>query len=94
MQLRDLWVDSADPDRLSQSKFWSNVAYTVGSAVIITAAVKGTLTGDMLLIYLGVVGLHTVSSKAIGLKFSSPKLSNMIEPTPDDTSPNTPPAQP
>lgn len=63
--------DDADPTRVSQSKIWTNIAYSVGTVVFIMQAWNKTLLPDVWLIYLGIIGAHTVASKMIGSKYGA-----------------------
>ena len=69
MELKDLIKDSATGD-MSHTKLWANIAYASGTAAFLYAAVKGTASGDIWLIYLGVVGASATASKFLSLKFS------------------------
>lgn len=69
MQWRDLITDSAERDKISHTKVWSNLAYAAATAVFIVQAFKGTLEADVWLIYLGVVGAHSAASKVVSLKY-------------------------
>lgn len=69
MKLKDLITDSAEPDRMSHTKLWANVAYATATVVFALQAYKGSLNADVWLIYLGVVGAHSAASKLIGMKY-------------------------
>jgi hypothetical protein len=69
MTLSDLVVDSQDPNRISHTKLWSNIAYAAATAVFIVQAWKGTLQPDVWFIYLGIVGTHTTASKFLSMKY-------------------------
>lgn len=74
----------ADPctGNVSHTKLWANVAYASATAAFLNGAVGGTLTADVWLIYLGVVGTHTAASKLIGLRYSGPNQSAQSQPLP------------
>lgn len=57
--------------KLSHTKVWSNIAYGTATIVFIYQAYNQTLTADIWLIYLGVVGAHSAVSKAITAKYGS-----------------------
>ena len=69
MTLTDLVTDSQDPSRLSHTKLWSNIAYAAATLVFLLEAWKGTLTSDIWLVYLAVVGAHTTASKFLSMKY-------------------------
>lgn len=69
MQIKDLLIEN---DKLSHTKLWSNIAYAVGSAVVIIQAYKGSLSVDIFGVYMAVVGLHTIASKWVGTQASPP----------------------
>ena len=54
MKLKDLVTDSAEPDRMSHTKLWANIAYATATVVFAMQSYKGTLDADVWLIYLGV----------------------------------------
>lgn len=68
MNWRDLITDSADRSRVSHTKVWSNVAYAASTFVFVMQALKETLTPEVWLIYLGVVGAHSAASKLLSLR--------------------------
>ena len=56
---------------VSHTKFWTNIAYAVATAVVVVQAYRATLTADMILIYLAVVGAHGAASKWIAVRYNS-----------------------
>lgn len=56
MNIKDLITDDANPDRISHTKLWSNIAHLTATAVFIKQAWANTLDYDIWLIYLGIVG--------------------------------------
>ena len=54
--------------RLSHTKTWANVAYAVVTWIVIHQELHSKLSDEMIGIYLGVVALHTVSSKMVSIK--------------------------
>lgn len=70
MQLTDLFRD-ARTGQLSHTKLWANVAYATGTAVVCKAGFAGTLTPDLLLVYLAVVGASATASKFLSLRYGS-----------------------
>ncbi|VVE59823.1 hypothetical protein PCA31118_00027 [Pandoraea captiosa] len=63
MTWRDL-VTGVD-GRLSHTKLWPNIASAVATGMFIYQGVKGTLTNDTWLIYLGCVGGYSAVITAI-----------------------------
>jgi hypothetical protein len=81
MNLKELILG---PDgKISHTKFWSNIAYATGTGVFILQAYKGTLTPDVWLIYMGVVGAHSAVSKMISSKYGG--VSTSVSDTKDDS---------
>lgn len=75
MSWRDL-VTGMD-GRLSHTKLWPNIASLVATGMFIYQGVKGTLTNDTWLIYLGCVGGYSAVITAIVARASkSPKDGN------------------
>jgi hypothetical protein len=70
MKLSNL-VTSVGTGRLSETRFWVNVAKLVCTVAFVWKVYEGTDTWDIWLIYLGAVGGSALASKAIALKFSS-----------------------
>ena len=68
MSILDL-ISSQSSERLSHTKLWTNIAYAVASAVVILQNERGTLTTELLLIYLAVVGAHGAASKWISARY-------------------------
>ena len=58
--------------RVSHTKFWANIAYLVASYAVLAQAYKGSLTYDMLGIYLGAVAVHGAANKVTALKYRTP----------------------
>lgn len=80
MQWSGLIADACTGD-VSHTKLWANVAYFSSTVAFCWAAWKGTLTADIWLIYLGVVGAHTAASKLIGLKYAPQPAQSQPEPS-------------
>jgi len=59
MNFKDLITDSRNPDRISHTKLWSNVAHLTATIVFLKEAWAGTLNYDIWLAYLGIVGAQT-----------------------------------
>jgi hypothetical protein len=68
MQLSDL-VRDAGTGQLSHTKVWANIAYAAATVAFLRQAWDGTLTADIWLWYLGVVGTHSAISKLISLRY-------------------------
>ncbi len=68
MKLSDLLKD-AGTGQLSHTKLWANVAYLSATVSFCWMSYKGTATGEIWIIYLGVLGVHGAASKLIGLKY-------------------------
>lgn len=73
MKLSDLFVDAGEPDRLSHTKLWANIAYAASTVAFVYQAYKGTLDSDVWALYLGIVGAHSTASKFLSLKFRQPR---------------------
>lgn len=71
---------STPQGKVSHTKFWSNIAYATGTAVIVITTFKENLTSDLFLIYLSVVGGAAIASKFVSLRYGGGK---------DDGSPNS-----
>lgn len=56
---------TTDNGRFSHTRFWSNIAYTVATIVIIHLSLVDRLTENYFVIYLGVVASHASVSKWI-----------------------------
>lgn len=69
MKLADIFTSAGGHGRLSHTKLWANIAYAVATYAVALAAHRGTLTADMLLVYLGIVGASAAASKFIALRF-------------------------
>ena len=62
MSLLDLITE---PDKVTHTKIWANIAYAAGTWKFIMANVNS----DVWFIYLGVVGASQVASKLISFKY-------------------------
>ncbi|KUM03515.1 hypothetical protein KIF53_13350 [Chromobacterium subtsugae] len=60
MTLADL-ATNPTTGRLSHSKLWANVACAVATGMFVYQGVAGTLTAEVWLIYLGVVGGYSAA---------------------------------
>lgn len=71
MKLNGLIIDSAT-GQCSHTKLWSNIAYLAATIVFLRWGVLSEQPPSewMWLIYLGVVGGHTVLSKLVSLKYA------------------------
>lgn len=55
---------------LSQSKFWSNIAFTVATFVVIKLTLdKSNLLGDVFFVYLAVVSGAELGKKLLTMKY-------------------------
>lgn len=70
MNAADLITD-VGTGRTSHTKLWANVAYAVSTFAVVWMTFKGTLTGEILLIYLGVVGAATTASKFLSMRYKT-----------------------
>lgn len=68
MTYKDLITD-AGTGMLSHTKIWANVAYAVATVAFGYTVYKGTATGEIWLIYLGVVGSSATVSKMLSLRY-------------------------
>lgn len=68
VRFSDLFMD-AGTGQLSHTKLWANVAYLSATFAFCWMSYKGTATGEIWLIYLGVLGIHGAASKLISLKY-------------------------
>lgn len=68
MKLSDL-VQDAGTGQLSHTKLWANIAYAAATVAFVKQAWAGTLTGEIWLFYLGVVGAHGTLSKLISMRY-------------------------
>jgi NhaP-type Na+/H+ or K+/H+ antiporter len=73
-----LWTDRRT-QRPSNSTFWKTVAYAVGTYVIVVNA--ATLSWELLLVYLAVIGGSEVATRIIELRFGK---TNDTKPNPTD----------
>lgn len=71
MRWKGLIADTMTGD-VSHTKVWSNVAYCAATFAFCWGAWHATLTPDIWLIYMGVVGAHSATSKLIGMKYGVP----------------------
>lgn len=67
MGLADL-IQNPATGRLSHSKLWANVACAAATGMFVYQGVVGTLTADVWLIYLGVVGGYSAARSWIATK--------------------------
>ncbi|MCP1289762.1 hypothetical protein NK214_06115 [Chromobacterium sp. S0633] len=67
MSLGDLFKNPAT-NRLSHSKLWANVACAAATSMFIYQGVSGSLTPDVWLIYLGVVGGYSAARSWIATR--------------------------
>lgn len=67
MSLGDLFKNPAT-NRLSHSKLWANVACAAATGMFIYQGVSGSLTPDVWLIYLGVVGGYSAARSWIATR--------------------------
>lgn len=68
MNWRDIITD-AGTQQVSHTKLWANIAYLTATIAIGWAAYKGSLSADLLLIYLGIVGASATASKFLSLRY-------------------------
>ncbi|MCG8993234.1 hypothetical protein LH427_09640 [Laribacter hongkongensis] len=64
MRLSDL-VSNPDTGRLSHTKLWANVACAAATGMFVYQGIKGTLSTDTWLIYLGLVGGYAAALRMI-----------------------------
>lgn len=69
MTISTLFTDPATGE-LSHTKLWSNIANAVASFVVVKMALTGTLSAEIFVGYLAVVGASAVASKYLSLKFN------------------------
>lgn len=69
MRLADL-ITNPDTGRLSHTKLWANMACLAATGMFIFQGIKGTLTADTWLIYLGLVGSYSAALRLIATKRS------------------------
>lgn len=70
MTLSDLFTNPAT-GRLSHSKLWANVACASATGLFIYQGVQGTLTPEIWLVYLGVVGGYAAALRLIATRRDS-----------------------
>ncbi|WP_043617933.1 hypothetical protein [Chromobacterium violaceum] len=75
MGLTDL-IQNPATGRLSHSKLWANVACAAATGMFVYQGVAGTLTADVWLIYLGVVGGYSAARSWIATKRDSKEVNN------------------
>ncbi|AAQ59819.1 hypothetical protein [Chromobacterium violaceum] len=75
MGLADL-IQNPATGRLSHSKLWANVACAAATGMFVYQGVAGTLTADVWLIYLGVVGGYSAARSWIATKRDSKEANN------------------
>lgn len=68
MGLKDIVTD-AGTGMVSHTKIWANIAYAVATGIVIHMTLNGQMTGDVLMIYLGIVGASSLGSKLLSLKY-------------------------
>ena len=68
MRLSDL-VQDAGTGHLSHTKLWANIAYGAATVAFVKSAWAGTLTADVWLFYLAIVGAHGAASKLISMRY-------------------------
>lgn len=68
MKLADL-VRDPGTGLLSHTKLWANIAYAAATAAFLKQAWAGTITSDIWLFYLGIVGAHSAISKFISMRY-------------------------
>jgi hypothetical protein len=72
MKLADLITDHAGK-HMSHTKVWNNLASAVVSGVVVWQAYKGTLSDDLVLWYLAILGGSAALSKGIGFSYGKGK---------------------
>ncbi|OHX10278.1 MULTISPECIES: hypothetical protein [Chromobacterium] len=75
MTLADLFTNPTT-GRLSHSKLWANVACAAATGMFVYQGVAGTLTAEVWLIYLGVVGGYSAARSWIATKRDSKEANN------------------
>ncbi|MCD4501107.1 hypothetical protein [Chromobacterium vaccinii] len=75
MGLADL-IRNPATGRLSHSKMWANVACAVATGMFVYQGAAGSLTADVWLIYLGVVGGYSAARSWIATKRDSKEANN------------------
>ncbi len=70
MNWRDLIL--TPKGNISHTKLWANVAYAVATFIMVHTALKGTVTWDLLLAYVGTVGASAAAHKLFALKYGLP----------------------
>lgn len=67
-KIKELFVS---PDgKMSASKTWLNVAFTVATIIVIYMAVQGTLPFDFFIAYITIVPGTNLSSKFLSMKYT------------------------
>lgn len=70
MRVGELFTNPAT-GKLSHSKLWANVSCAAATGMFVYQGVAGTLTADVWLIYLGVVGGYSAARRWIATQRSS-----------------------
>jgi hypothetical protein len=76
VKLSDLVTSNTGSGRLSHTKLWSNIAYGVATYAMVRLTNAGTLSAEMLLVYLGAVGASATASKVIAARYAAKATSN------------------
>lgn len=80
MRLTDLVTDAAT-GRVSHTKLWRNVAFAVATLAITLAAIRGTLTADLFVVYLGVVAGSATAASWLSFKHGTAQAAAAKDPT-------------
>ena len=70
-------IRDAGTGMASHTKLWANVAYASATAAFGWQVYHGTASGDIWLLYLGIVGASATASKFLSLRYGA-------KPTPEE----------
>lgn len=80
LELSSMFTTKNDPNRISHTRFWSNVAYFVATITFIKLNfTENNYIVELWLIYLGIIGGNASISKLISMKYDRKPTDNTGE---------------
>lgn len=71
-------LNTGDNGRISHTKVWSNLAYSVSTWIVVQLTLDGNMSPEYFLIYLGIVASHSAASKWINNKLGGSSSDEII----------------
>lgn len=64
-----MWTDKTG--KFSAAKFWTMIAYGIGTYIVVRVTEQDKMTADMLLVYLATIGSSEIAKKYLTMKHES-----------------------